>query len=175
MRFFQKVSKMTTSFKQERDPSQIRRACTRSLTGHHIQTPRQILSALAETAGPDEWGDIYGAGNLIANFEQQIAQVLGKEAAVFMPSGTMCQQIALRIWTERRQLASVAFHPTSHLEVHEEMGYQRLHHLEGICVGAPHRLMTLHDLQALREPVGALLLELPQREIGGQLPAWEDL
>mgnify|MGYP002402293966 CR=1 FL=1 len=166
---------MTTSFKQERDRNQIRRACTHSLTGHHIQTPRQILSALAETTGPDEWSDIYGSGDLIANFEQEIAQVLGKEAAVFMPSGTMCQQIALRIWTERRQISSVAFHPTCHLEVHEEKGYQRLHHLEGICVGEPHRLMTLQDLQALREPVGALLLELPQREIGGQLPAWEDL
>jgi hypothetical protein len=49
------------SLKQERDPNQIRRACTRSLTGHYRQMPRQILSALAETAGPDEWGDMYGS------------------------------------------------------------------------------------------------------------------
>lgn len=53
---------MTTSPKQERDPNQLRRACTRSLVGHYLQTPRQILSALAETAGLDEWGDMYGFG-----------------------------------------------------------------------------------------------------------------
>jgi threonine aldolase len=161
--------------KQARDPNQVRRACTRFLGGHQRQTPRQILSALAETAGPDEWADMYGSGDLIANFEQEIAQTLGKEAAVFMPSGTMCQQIALRILTEQRQIPRVAFHPTCHLDTHEEMGYQRLHHLEGIRVGSPHQLIALSSLQALREPVGALLLELPQREIGGQLPTWEDL
>lgn len=161
--------------KRERDPNQIRRSCTRSLVGHYVRTPKQILAELAETVGPDEWSDMYGTGDLIANFEQEIAQVLGKEAAVFMPSGTMCQQIALRILTERRHIPRVAFHPTCHLEIHEESGYQRLHHLEGIRVGPPSGLITLRSLQALREPIGALLLELPQREIGGQLPAWEDL
>jgi threonine aldolase len=35
--------------------------------------------------------------------------------------------------------------------------------------------MSLADLQAVPEPLAALLLELPQREIGGQLPAWEEL
>src|SRR5256885_10802238 len=107
---------MTTPTK--RDIQQIRKirwACTRSLTGHYLQTPRQILADLAETAGPDELSDMYGSGDLITNFEQEIAQVLGKEAAVFMPSGTMCQQIAMRIWTERSQLPRIAFHPTCHL------------------------------------------------------------
>ena len=31
------------------------------------------------------------------------------------------------------------------------------------------------DLEAIHEPIAALLIELPQREIGGQLPAWDDL
>jgi threonine aldolase len=35
--------------------------------------------------------------------------------------------------------------------------------------------MTLADLQGVAEPLGALLVELPQREIGGQLPTWDDL
>ena len=39
---------------------------------------------------------------MITGFEGEVARLLGKEAAVFMPSGTMCQQIALRIWTDRR-------------------------------------------------------------------------
>jgi threonine aldolase len=69
----------------------------------------------------------------------------------------------------------VAFHPTCHLELHEEKGYERLHGLHGKLVGDPNRLITLDDLEALREPVAALLLELPQREIGGLLPSWDDL
>jgi threonine aldolase len=101
--------------------------------------------------------------------------LLGKEAAVFMPSGTMCQQIALRIWADRRGVRNVAFHPKCHLEIHERKGYQLLHGLHGVLVGHPDRLLTPADLRAVKEPLGALLLELPQREIGGQLPAWDDL
>jgi threonine aldolase len=69
----------------------------------------------------------------------------------------------------------VAFHPTCHLELHEEKGYARLHGLHGKLVGDPNRLITLADLERIREPLAALLLELPQREIGGLLPAWDDL
>jgi threonine aldolase len=150
-------------------------ACTRFLTHHYPRSPRQALLDLAEFAPPEARLDRYGQGQLIASFEQQIAELLGKPAAVFMPSGTMCQQIALRIWSERRGIRSVAFHPTCHLELHEDKGYQLLHGLHGLLVGHPSRLIELGDLEAIREPLGALLLELPQREIGGQLPSWEEL
>jgi threonine aldolase len=150
-------------------------ACTRFLTHHYPRSPRQILLDLAEFAPPEAKPDRYGQGALIASFEQQIAELLGKPAAVFMPSGTMCQQIALRIWCERGGIRSIAFHPTCHLELHEDKGYQLLHGLHGRLVGSPSRLIILDDLQAIREPLGALLLELPQREIGGQLPSWDEL
>ncbi|HEY7356397.1 MAG TPA: beta-eliminating lyase-related protein [Ktedonobacterales bacterium] len=153
----------------------IRRGCTRFLIGHYPQHPQQALKALAETVDPDAQADHYGGGEVITQFEQEIAQLLGKEAAVFMPSGTMCQQIALRIWTDRQHIPRVAFHPTCHLELHEYQGYQSLHHLQRVLVGHRDRLMTLDDLQAVAEPLGALLLELPQREIGGQLPSWDEL
>ena len=137
--------------------------------------PRGRLLELAEATGDDERFDRYGAGERIERLERRIADLLGKEAAVFMPSGTMAQPIALRIWSERRGIGTVAFHPTCHLEIHEEKGYQRLHGLHGTLVGDPNRLITLDDLQRIREPLAALLLELPQREIGGLLPSWEDL
>src|SRR5262249_27327174 len=102
-------------------------------------------------------------------------ELLGKEAAVFMPSGTMCQQIAMRIWCDRRGSSRIAFHPTCHLELHEQQGYRLLHGLHGICVGSPFHLLTLDGLRRIPERLGAILLELPQREIGGQLPTWEEL
>src|SRR5258706_8053326 len=153
----------------------IYKTCTRFLTHHYPRTPQQILRDLAETTDPDMDADRYGQGEVINRFEAEVATLLGKEAAVFMPSGTMCQQIALRIWSHRRGTPNIVFHPTSHLENHEQKAYERLHALHGILAGSPDRLLTLQDLNAVVEPVGALLLELPQREIGGQLPTWEAL
>jgi threonine aldolase len=92
-----------------------------------------------------------------------------------MPSGTMAQQIALRIHAERRGIRTVAFHPTCHLELHEDKAYQRLHGLLGVEIGDPRQLITIDDLRGVRERVAAVLFELPQREIGGRLPSWIDL
>ena len=153
----------------------IRKACHRFLTHDYPKNPRQVLSELAETTDPELEADHYGHGDLIAGFESEVAALVGKEAAIFMPSGTMCQQIALRIWSEHQGTRNVAFHPKSHLETHEEKAYQRLHGLHGILAGSSEALLTLDDLKAITEPVGALLLELPQRDLGGQLPDWEAL
>jgi threonine aldolase len=87
----------------------------------------------------------------------------------------MAQQIALRIHADRRGRRVVAFHPTCHLELHEDKAYQRLHGLVGRTVGDVHLLLTLDDLEGIEEPLAALVIELPQREIGGRLPSWDDL
>jgi threonine aldolase len=148
----------------------------RFLNAWHGTPPmRRRLEALAAAVDDAERADRYGEGERLGRLERRVAELLGKEAAVFMPSGTMAQQIALRIWCERGGRRTVAFHPTCHLELHEEKGYERLHGLHGTLVGDTHRLIELADLEALREPVAALLLELPQREIGGLLPGWDDL
>ena len=142
---------------------------------HGGPTLREKLAAVAEGTAPDERMDHYGTGERIERLERRVAELLGKEAVVFMPSGTMAQQIALRIWSERRGIRTVAFHSTCHLEIHEERAYEWLHGLRARLVGDPNRLIGLEDLEAIREPVAALLLELPQREIGGLLPEWDDL
>jgi threonine aldolase len=148
----------------------------RWLNGWHGQPQmRDRLAELAEATAAAERPDSYGEGERIERLEGRIAAILGKPAAVFMPSGTMAQQIALRIWCERRGCRTVAFHPTCHLEIHEQMGYNVLHGLRARLVGDPNAVITLADLEQIHEPVAALLLELPQREIGGQLPAWDDL
>ena len=153
------------------DLEQYRLRCTRWLTGHG---PRGAADLLAAIPG-DTAIDRYGAGGVVEALEAQVARLLGKPAAVFMPSGTMAQQIALRIHADRRGSRVVAFHPTCHLEIHEDKAYQRLHGLVGLTVGNARALMTLEDLRGIQERVAAVLFELPQREIGGQLPAWDDL
>ena len=142
---------------------------------HGLPDARTRLGSLADALDERERADRYGEGERLERLERRTAELLGKEAAVFMPSGTMAQQIAMRIWCDRGGRATIAFHPTCHLELHEEKGYERLHGLHATLVGDPNRLLTLADLEALCEPVAALLLELPQREIGGLLPEWDDL
>jgi threonine aldolase len=87
----------------------------------------------------------------------------------------MAQQIALRVHADMRGVRSFAFHPTSHLELHEDKAYQRMHNLVGIAIGDARELITIEDLRRLRERLAAVMFELPQREIGGRLPAWSDL
>jgi threonine aldolase len=157
------------------DADRIRRSCTRYLSHHYPVSPKQVFQELADLTDAEIEADMYGSGGVIEQFESRVAALLGKDAAVFMPSGTMCQQIAIRIWTDRRGIPTTALHPRNHLDRPEQFGYRRLHGIHGIHVGPIDGLIELDDLKAIREPMGALLLELPQREIGGRLPAWDDL
>ena len=137
--------------------------------------PAATLQALLARA-PDGFDvDRYGGGELAERLEQRVAALLGKEAAVWMPSGTMAQQIALRIHAERTGRSAVAFHPYCHLEAHEERAYQAIHGLRAVLLGSVERLIESKDVEELAEPVAALLLELPQRDLGGQLPPFDDL
>lgn len=158
----------------ERDSKAILQACTRHATGHYPQSPRETLTDLANAIPVDAQPDVYGGG-LVADFEAEIAALLGKPAAVFMPSGTMAQQIALRIWADRSGSHTFGCHPTCHLEIHEDWAYRTLHGLHAELIGSRYGLMTLDDVQSVKAPLGTLLLELPQRPIGGVLPPWEDL
>jgi len=148
---------------------------SRRLAHHPRQTVREVLAELAEAVDPDLGQDHCGAGDIIEELERRVADLLGKEASVLMPSGTMAQQIALRIWCDRAGIDRVAFHPTCHLELHEEDAYRQVHGLSSTLLGGPDRLFTMDDLKGLHEPVAAILFELPQREIGGYLPEWDDL
>jgi threonine aldolase len=159
----------------DEDLGRLRRACSRALTHHPTATVGEALRTLADATPTGLEFDRYGTGPWLDAFERRIARELGKPAAVFMPSGTLAQQIALRIWCDRRKTPTVAFHPTCHLEIHESRGYAMLHGLRALLVGAPSRLMTVADVRAIADPLGAFLVELPQREIGAQLPSWDDL
>src|SRR5579872_6543107 len=52
-------------------------------------------------ARADVGDDVYGEDPTVNRLEEQVAAVLGKEAAIFVPTGTMGNQIALQIHTRR--------------------------------------------------------------------------
>ncbi|MCK2242468.1 MULTISPECIES: low specificity L-threonine aldolase [unclassified Crossiella] len=144
----------------------------RSLSLHapHRGAPELMLVRLANQLSPGE--QPYDA---VPRLEQRIAGLLGKQAAVLFPTGTMAQQVAMRLHAEERGRRAVAFHPYCHLDESEQQGYTVVHGLHGVRVGERERLLTLAELTEVGEPLAALLLELPQRSIGGQLPEWDDL
>ncbi|MGG4497035.1 threonine aldolase family protein [Brevibacillus reuszeri] len=144
------------------------------LVGHGKRNIQVLKDVLSELDGKME-SDVYGSGELIEDFQNKIAKFLGKEAAVFFPSGTMAQQIAMRIWSEKKGIKRVAYHPLCHLEIHEEEGLKHLHGIESLLLADKTRLIQLEDVLNMDTNISCLLLELPQREIGGELPSYEEL
>jgi threonine aldolase len=146
------------------------------LPGFRTLTPAEEFRALAAWCEDhDVAHDTYGEGRLLQDFERDMAERLGKPDAVFMPSGTMAQLIAVRIWTERAGLDRFGVHPTSHLLLHEREASQALLRLHGVPVGDRRGPILAPDLEATHQPLACLLVELPCREIGGQAPDWAAL
>ncbi|MDN4524988.1 threonine aldolase family protein [Fictibacillus fluitans] len=144
------------------------------VSGHGPRNLHVLKDAIGKLHGELE-SDMYGKGKVIEDFQEKMAGVLGKEAAVFFPSGTMAQQVALRIWCDEKDLKTVAYHPLCHLEIHEEDGLKELHHIKPVLLADENRVITLDDVMNIDEEIACLLLELPQREIGGQLPDYTTL
>ncbi|GIL34229.1 low specificity L-threonine aldolase [Phycicoccus sp. DTK01] len=119
--------------------------------------------------------DRYGAGGEVEALEHEVAQLLGTESAVFMPSGVMAQQAAMRSWAERSSTDAVAVHGLSHLVVHELDALSEMHHLRVQHLTDEPRPATVDDLDRLAEPLAAVSLEFPLRDAGYLLPSWEEL
>lgn len=149
------------------------------LSGRSAPPASEVLREIADYLGDTNGFDTYGEGEYLQAFEQELADTFNKEAAVFMPSGTMAQQIALRIWCDRAHNHTIAMHPTAHPEGAESLGYEHLHNLKRLQFGlgepTAHRVLTVEDFEQLGSIPAAALLELPSRPIGGQLPSWEEL
>lgn len=149
---------------------------SRRLSGAPVEAESAELRRVAQWCDDHSIeADEYGEGDGLQAFEQRVADMLGCPAARFMPSGTMAQQIAMRVWTERAAVPVIGLHPTSHLLLHEESGYERLHGLHAVHVGEADRPMTAADLTSTTRSMAALIVEVPTRENGGQLTEWDDL
>ena len=109
----------------------LRARCSRFLNSHGNRRPTELLAVIPEETRADR----YGKGGVVEELEEEVAGVLGKPAAVFLPTGTMAQQIVLRVHADRRDRRSVAWHPACHLDWHEGRGYQWLHGLVGLPAG----------------------------------------
>ncbi len=75
--------------------------------------PREYSALLQQAAtGGDLQADNYSNGGLIAQLEQKFARLLGKEAAMFVPTGTLANHLAVRklAGSDRRVLVKAESH-----------------------------------------------------------------
>ena len=133
-----------------------------------------FVQEAAELHDLDEASDMYGT-EVVETLEKRVAELLGKEAAAFFPTGTMAQQVALRCWAGRTGNPVVALHPLSHPEVHERHALSQVSGLRPVHVTSGPRQPTADEVHDFPEPFGTLMLELPLRDAGFALPSWEEL
>jgi len=147
--------------------------CTRWLSGRRVP-PADALRALADAVTADE-RDGYGTGGEVELLEQEVAELLGKPAAVFLPSGILAQQSVLRVFADRAGTQRVAVHGLSHLLVHELNALEEVHHLRMERMTSDPRQPRPDELAAIPGKLAAVTLELPLRDGGFVLPSWDEL
>jgi threonine aldolase len=137
------------------------------------RNPHSVLTRLLNYLPPST--PALGVDDPVRSLQRQVAQMLGKEAAILLPTGKMAQQIALRLHAESTGRRIFAAHPSCHLANWEYDGFAEVHGLKFRALGDRNRLMCEGDIRSVWEPLAAVLWELPQRDIGGLSPDWETL
>jgi threonine aldolase len=103
--------------------------------------------AMAEAEVGD---DVYGDDPTVKALEERVAQLLGKEAAVFVPSGTMANQIAVGVHTQPGD--ELLCSTTSHVYVWEAGGVARLSGVTARTFEGDGGLLSLDDLHEFIRP-----------------------
>jgi threonine aldolase len=147
--------------------------CERWLSMHRPPVADR-LQQLVDVA-TEAQSDVYGSGGDVAVLEQEVAELLGKPAAVFMPTGIMAQQSVLRVYADRAGSSRVAVHGLSHLLQHELNALEEVHRIRVERLTSEPRQPRPDELAAIPGKLAAVTLELPLREAGFVLPTWDEL
>jgi len=130
--------------------------------------PMRAAMAAAEV-GDDCWGD----DPTVAALEARVRDLLGKPAAVFVPSGTMANQLAVHVHC--RPGDAIATHLGAHVRIHEDASAAALSGAQIMPIGS-RRGYTVDDLAGLVAeescgwpPVRLVWLENTVGDAGGRL------
>lgn len=107
-----------------------------------------MLQAMMQAVVGD---DVFGEDPTVSALEQHIAEMFGMEAGLFCPSGTMTNQIAIKVHT--RPLDEVVCHQDSHIYQYETAGYA---HHSGVGIKllqGPEGRITPEQIAASVNPV----------------------
>jgi threonine aldolase len=100
----------------------------------------------AAMAAAEVGDDVYGEDPTVNALESRTAALLGKEAAVFVPTGTMSNQLAVRIQTEQGDAALIE--GTSHLVMNEGGGAAAISGVSVVPLLGVRGVFTAADVDA---------------------------
>ena len=94
--------------------------------------------------------DVFGEDPTVRRLEERVAEILGKEAALFVPSGTMSNQLALRCHTEPGD--EVLLEANAHIYYYEAGGPAALSGVMCRCLSSQRGLFTAEEVEAVLRP-----------------------
>ena len=147
------------------------------------KTPSMMLQRLAEFDQKFTLKeDAYSLGGTVEQLEKKCAEMLGKEAAVFMPTGTLANHLAIRRLCGIKPRAIVQ--EQSHLYNDSGDCVTRLSNINLIPLAKERPYFTLETLKAAVEqaeggrvinPVGAVMVESPVRRQSGKIVPFDEM
>ncbi len=147
------------------------------------QTPAEYTQLLSSILSRGEIEpDYYSNGGVVEALEKRMAAILGKERAVFLPTGTLANHLAVRI--QARGRARVLVQQESHLYNDSGDCAEVLSNLNLVPLAPSRGTFTLEEVQALvtrsrggRVPreVGVIVIESPIRRRLGELFDYGDM
>ena len=144
-------------------------------------SPREYATLNRLCQGKDVSEDNYLLGGEVEAFEKHWATVLGKETAVFMPSGTLANQLALRALAGSKHRVIVP--EMSHIYNDTGDACQTLSGLTLMPLAPGKATFTKADVEAVitrtaggrvATDVGAIVIESPIRRLSGQMFDWDE-
>ena len=118
-----------------------------------VTQPTPAMREAMHTAAVGD--DVLGDDPTVSQLERRVAEMCGKEAALFVPSGTMSNAIALRCHTSPGDEIITA--KNSHIYIYEGGGYAALCGASVALVDVHGGLMRPEDVQgAIRKQAGSL-------------------
>jgi threonine aldolase len=127
--------------------------------------------------------DSYGAGGAVAALEKKFAEITGKEKAIYMPSGTMANQLAISVLSG--ESSKVFVQDTSHVYRDEADAAQSVYQKRLMPLAKDEPFFTAQQLQSAVEAlpseevfktgVGAVSIENPVRRTYGRMVPIEEL
>lgn len=144
-------------------------------TGDGIAHTPVEYASLLQKLSPETGADSYSIGGVVAKLEQRVAEELGKEIAVWMPTGTLANHLAVRMLAgERRR---VLVQQESHLFNDCGDCCQTLSALHLVPLAPGKATFTVADIEREAErgasgrvavPIGAIQIETPVRRQSGE-------
>ena len=125
--------------------------------------------------------DVYREDPTARALEARAAELTGKPAALFMPTGSMGNQVALSCWAQRHQ--GVLCERRAHLLLYEQGAMAALSGLHPLplegddsgCMDPEEVERALRPGPYYRVPPGVVTLEITHNVAGGQLPSRDKL